>query len=599
MPVEHEHIAFPNIESQRLALLVQQQPVSKTLLPQPNLLGQSYHGPVELGQKTVLQHRVVLQMPLAAGITVRPPVLLPREIYPFRMPELIAHEVQVPTSFRPHKQREQSYHLVQCHPPVHHRARAKHRHIRVHLRPHQAESQRLIPHQSLVVTLRIGNLRHGSQTVVHRGPKLGHHPILVLALLEQLDPIVRNAHRQTIIETDAARSRRSRHPRHPAHLLGNAQMHTRPHRCYQIISQRQIYQRIAVNLIPKVILVGTEIVHITPMEINHGRHPVETETVKMEFLHPVTQVRQQETPHLVTREIEHPRPPVRMGPRLAPVAIQIIAPVQAVQALVLVLHKMRMHHVHHHADAHPVRLPYQSLQVVGRAEAGRRRKEIRHMVAETAVIRVLGNPHQLQYIIPRFFYPGQDIGGKFRIRPHAFLFLRHPHMRLVNQRSLLGKIRSFERGFGIAPTESLLRSRHPDLGLEILALRILHRIESVSRHPHGPSAVAIVNIHLVPCAMPKPRHVLGFHSNFPDPVLYPMQGMGSQIPGVEIPYQEHMAGMRQPFAEHPFVRIRFIMQAKVLVGGSKIIEASPFLLDPGTGTEIILVAAFNLLSHRP
>ncbi len=53
------------------------------------------HVPVETVQPAVFQQLVVGQIPLAAGMVEGPAVVLPREVDPLWMTELIAHEVEV------------------------------------------------------------------------------------------------------------------------------------------------------------------------------------------------------------------------------------------------------------------------------------------------------------------------------------------------------------------------------------------------------------------------------------------------------------------------------------------------------------------------
>ena len=53
------------------------------------------HVPVETVQPAVFQQLIVGQIPLAAGMVEGPSVVLPREVDPLGMTELIAHEVEV------------------------------------------------------------------------------------------------------------------------------------------------------------------------------------------------------------------------------------------------------------------------------------------------------------------------------------------------------------------------------------------------------------------------------------------------------------------------------------------------------------------------
>ncbi len=50
---------------------------------------------------------------------------------------------------------------------------------------------------------------------------VAHVPIVVLELLQQLDPLVRNSHAKTIVKPEAALVDRTAHSRHPRHVLQN------------------------------------------------------------------------------------------------------------------------------------------------------------------------------------------------------------------------------------------------------------------------------------------------------------------------------------------------------------------------------------------
>ena len=93
-----------------------------------------YHLLVELLQAVVTQVVSVCQGPLPAGMLIAPAIPLPREIYPLRMTELVAHEIQVTISGRTYGRK--AYQLYQSHAPVHDRIGGLHIHGEVHLLVH-------------------------------------------------------------------------------------------------------------------------------------------------------------------------------------------------------------------------------------------------------------------------------------------------------------------------------------------------------------------------------------------------------------------------------------------------------------------------------
>ena len=107
--VEGEQQALPG-EGDGLAVVVHDVQVAAVLGEHIHTLGQSHHVPVEFAQEAVLQSLIVLQAPLAAAVVEAPAVALPGEVDPFRVAELVAHEVQV--CFAATGQSEQADHLM-------------------------------------------------------------------------------------------------------------------------------------------------------------------------------------------------------------------------------------------------------------------------------------------------------------------------------------------------------------------------------------------------------------------------------------------------------------------------------------------------------
>ena len=107
------------------------------------------HFSVEIAEIMVAQFLVVHQVPLSAGIFIAPAVSFPREVYPFRMTELIAHEVQV-TSVDG-RCRGKPYHLVQGYAAVYHLGLVALAEVPVHIGIYQTEDDGLVAYQCLVV----------------------------------------------------------------------------------------------------------------------------------------------------------------------------------------------------------------------------------------------------------------------------------------------------------------------------------------------------------------------------------------------------------------------------------------------------------------
>ena len=92
---EHnEHQRTPAI-LQQLPVLIHKQLLDKTVLQQIVPDVQRLHRTVKRTQKLITQHRIIHQRPLTPGIFERKIVALPRKVDPFRVAELVPHEVQI------------------------------------------------------------------------------------------------------------------------------------------------------------------------------------------------------------------------------------------------------------------------------------------------------------------------------------------------------------------------------------------------------------------------------------------------------------------------------------------------------------------------
>jgi hypothetical protein len=75
-------------------------------------------------------------------------------------------------------------------------------HRKIHFAFHQAKSQGLISHQSLVVAFGIGYCFFVVAPVGEHTPQFAHTPFIVGFFFQQLDPMIRNAHAKSVIETN-------------------------------------------------------------------------------------------------------------------------------------------------------------------------------------------------------------------------------------------------------------------------------------------------------------------------------------------------------------------------------------------------------------
>ena len=160
------------------------------------------HSVVEIVKLIIFQFLAVYEIPLAAGILVAPAVAFAREVYPFRMAELIAHEVKVTAvdGRGGHK----SDHLVESHAAGHCHIVVILHHVPVHLLVDQAENHSFVSDKSPVVALYIRDCLFIGTAVGQFPEYRSRMPVLVLLLLESLDPVIGNTHSHTVVKPYAA-----------------------------------------------------------------------------------------------------------------------------------------------------------------------------------------------------------------------------------------------------------------------------------------------------------------------------------------------------------------------------------------------------------
>ena len=113
------------------------------------------HRPIEVAQLVIAKRLVVEQVPLTPCVLVRPAVAFAGEVNPFRVPELIAHEVEVAAVAS--RQRDQPNHLMQSNAAIGNVILVAFAEVPIHVGINQPEDNRLVTNQRLVVALGVGN----------------------------------------------------------------------------------------------------------------------------------------------------------------------------------------------------------------------------------------------------------------------------------------------------------------------------------------------------------------------------------------------------------------------------------------------------------
>ena len=114
------------------------------LLKTLHALDNAEHGLIEVTQIMIAEVLVIYQIPLATRILMAPSIAFAREVYPFGMTKLIAHEVQVATIDG--GCREQANHLVQGDASMYGVILVTFLEVPVHIGIYQTEDNGLVAH---------------------------------------------------------------------------------------------------------------------------------------------------------------------------------------------------------------------------------------------------------------------------------------------------------------------------------------------------------------------------------------------------------------------------------------------------------------------
>ena len=211
------------------------------------------------------------------------------------MAEFVAHEVEVAAARC--EERHQPYHFVQCHAAVHGHAVAAGLHRVVHGGVHQSEDDGLVAHQRLVVAFGVVDGLFFGAVLGQFVVDFANGPFFVGLFLYQFYPVVGHAHRQPVVESDAAGVDAACYAGVSAHLFGNGDG-PRVDQMGHAVGHGQICQCVFVFVAVEIVGIRREVLAQSVVEVEHAGDAVEAEAVDVIFFHPVADVGEQEALHL-------------------------------------------------------------------------------------------------------------------------------------------------------------------------------------------------------------------------------------------------------------------------------------------------------------
>ena len=200
-----------------------------------------------------------------------------------------------------------------------------------------------------------------------------------------------------------------------------------------------------------------------------------------------------------------------------------------------------MYDVHDDGDAHLVGGVDELLQFFGCAETAGGGEEIAHMIAEGAVVGMLGYGHHLNGVVAVFLDARQDVVLELGIGAHFLGILCHADVAFVDEERV-------GVGLEVLFLELIGLCWRPDLCGEYLCHFVLYHAVGVGRYALPFSALPL-DFQFEEVAM---VHLAGFQFDFPVAVVDAGHLVGFIfLPSVEVAHQMNVGGIRRPLAQHP------------------------------------------------
>ena len=159
-------------------------------------------------------------------------------------------------------------------------------HMPIHICINQAENNRFISYQCLIMTFSVRNCFFVLPTVSYFPKHAGWFPIFIYLFLDSLNPIIGNIHSHAIIKAITTILYLSSQARHTRNLFCNGNS-LRIYFMNQFVCQCQIADGIIILMSIKVVAVIAKCFSQSVAIIKHGCHPVKTEAIKMIFFQPI------------------------------------------------------------------------------------------------------------------------------------------------------------------------------------------------------------------------------------------------------------------------------------------------------------------------
>lgn len=172
------------------------------------------------------------------------------------------------------------------------------------------------------------------------------------------------------------------------------------------------------------------------MQVQHTRHAIESETIKLVLVHPESQVAEQESHDFMMTIVEEPAVPLIMTSPTTCVEILVVRPIELIQSIEDVLGSMTVDDIQQDNEAQAMGGIDKLLQVLRRAIAAAGGEEIIDLVAKAGVVCMFHNSHELDDIIAKILDAWEHVLGELLVGCDSELGRRDTDVCLVYTNAL-------------------------------------------------------------------------------------------------------------------------------------------------------------------
>lgn len=157
------------------------------------------------------------------------------------------------------------------------------------------------------------------------------------------------------------------------------------------------------------------------VDVEHTGDAVEPESIKLVLLHPETKIAQEEPEHFMASIVEQTTVPLVMATLTTLMEVKVISTIKLIDTIRNILRSMAVHHIKQNNQAQAVRSIDEFLQILRGPIATASSKEVVHLVAETGIVRMLHNSHQLDSVVAQTLNARQHVLRELFVSGHPCL----------------------------------------------------------------------------------------------------------------------------------------------------------------------------------